>query len=178
LQNCQLLKPYKELIELWISKVENIFGILKDDQTIPLTQRVAVSSGTLNDDQILPSIQRLREKISTSNNDIVEPNINKESNIETIKQDLVDWYDKYTKFRKNEKIEKLKHFVSIKYHYNNLWYAATQETPPESDSLNNKQKAFADIPFGTNLPPKIFRGYISHFISSTIKISEKYKRKI
>ncbi|CAG8528218.1 9085_t:CDS:2, partial [Scutellospora calospora] len=136
---------------------EKHIGTLNNDQTLPSTQRVVsankVSSGNLND-QTLSLIQRLREKINTSNNDVIESNVDKESNIETIKQNLVE----YNKFGKNKKIEKLKHFISVKHHYNNLCHVATQETPPESNSLNNKQKAFVNILFGKNLPQKFSEG--------------------
>ncbi|CAG8730831.1 16098_t:CDS:2, partial [Gigaspora margarita] len=197
LQNCELLKPYKELIELWVSKATNTFGTLKNDQTLLSTQIVAsankVSSAELNDDQrvakknssnehltrnkLLKVADKLRKKISTSNNIIIESNVDKESNLGTIKQNLVEWYKKYNEFGKN-KIEKLKHFVSVKHHYNNLLHAATQEMIIESNSLNNRQKASANIPLGKNPPPKILRGYITHFISSTINIFEKYERNI
>ncbi|CAG8683332.1 14422_t:CDS:2, partial [Racocetra persica] len=96
LQNCELLKPYKELIELCVSKAKNIFGTLKDDQTLLSSQKVTPTKKISSEnDKYKKVTDKLREKINTSVNDIIEPNVdkesnieNKESNIETIKQNL------------------------------------------------------------------------------------------
>ncbi|CAG8632799.1 4459_t:CDS:2 [Dentiscutata erythropus] len=103
------------------------------------------------------------------------------SDITSIKNDLDSWRNKYNKYndlKRSIKIEKLKHFVSLKQHYINLFYAATQKTPCVSKSLPSKSKFEQSNPLGNNPPQKILRGWISHHISSTLLVSKRTERKI
>ncbi|CAG8642332.1 6848_t:CDS:2, partial [Racocetra persica] len=113
LQNCELLKPTKNSLNF-----------------------------SLENDKYKKVANKLREKINTLVNNIIELNVdkesnieNKESNIEMIKQNLVDW---------------LTNIISLE---------RTRRLKKKSGAKN-------------------FQGYISYLISSTIKISEKYKRNI
>ncbi|CAG8789324.1 15516_t:CDS:2, partial [Racocetra fulgida] len=90
-----------------------------------LQDKVNISARAVNDETLIISAK-------ASNN-----------NINLIKEDLITWnitFKKYNEIKISLKIEKLKHFVSLKQHYINLFYAATQETPNGSKSLPNKTK--------------------------------------
>ncbi|CAG8589147.1 45534_t:CDS:2, partial [Gigaspora margarita] len=184
LQNCEVLKQFKEPIKLWKAKAESTFGPFNS----VLLSEQSETSPNKNDDGVYSTQTKwqkvadtLKEKINnTPNNYIFEDNIDTTSisSLEDIKEELISWRKIDLNIKKNEKIEKLEHFFKLKKLYFKLWQVATQQTPSDFKSLNPTKKALNDIPFGKNPPPKIVRGWISKIISSSFDITDKTERKI
>ncbi|CAG8441043.1 1983_t:CDS:2, partial [Cetraspora pellucida] len=198
LQDCEFLNQYKEPIKLWKIKAENTFGheALKSIQTMATSQKRKANEDDLIIQTPIKKVKwevvadNLNKKVNNSNDNLDETAGGSilmvslkatNSDINSIKEELITWnitFKKYNEIERSLKIEKLKLFVSLKQHYINLFYAATQETPHGSKSLPSKTKIEKSIPLGKNPPPKILRGWISHHICSTLLVSERTERKI